>query len=425
MRFPPRGAVAAALALSLAPSVARPAQGSGSRDEAIEALGRNDLDTAERVARRWLEDHPADTELTRLLGMVLVTRGMQLEAQERPRDDFMPLYSESLAVLQKAEQLGGDRPQPGLHHAIGYLLLSHRRLAEAEQRLGLAIAEAPRSFVLYRLRGTARGELGRYPEAEEDLRRAIELDPKDMASRLFLAHVLQLQGRNRDAADTLRDFYERIEGEPPDERHFRALYEIAGYTLLLNDVERAREPLEKACRLRPQDSVCRNELGKLYHRLEEFELAVPELEAVLADSQAPRDVRREALHYRALIAHHDEDYPGAIRLFEASLEISPNQSESLKALAAALKKNGERDQAREVLERLRLVVEIDNEVTRLRSRLRSSPLDREARLELAELLLRLDRRDEARVEIETLESSSPGDPALAELARQLGPAAKP
>jgi len=419
-----RGAVAGALAVTLLPSPVE-SQDDGARQGAIDALGRNDLAAAERLARRWLEGNPKDTEITRLLGMVLVTKGMQLEGQERPRDDYMPLYAESLEVLLRAEELGGDARQPGLNHALGYLLLSQGHLAEAEGRLDLAIQEAPSNFVLYRLRGTARGELGRYDEAEEDLRRAVALDPEDMASRLFLAHVLQLQGRNRDAAETLWDYYHRIEDEAPDERHFRVLYEIAGYTLLLNDVERAREPLEKACRLQPANSVCHNELGKLYHRLEEFELAVTELEAVLADPEAPRDVRREALHYRALIAHEAKQYPEAIRLLEQALEISPNQSESLKALAAALKKNGERDRAREVLERLREVVEIDNEVTRLRSRLRSSPRDRDARLELAELLLRLDRRDEARVEIETLERSQPGDPAVAELARQLGPAAKP
>lgn len=386
------------------------------RQEAIAAFQRQDLAEAERLSREWLTAHPDDFEIHRLLGMVLVTEGMELERKEQPRERFVERYAAAVESLRRADELGPDRPQPSLDHALGFALLQIGRYADAEKRLDRALQLQPDLFVLHRLRGTARLEQGRYDAAEADLRRAVALDPDDAASRFYLAESLTRQGRHRDAREALEAYLAHIADEPPDERHFRALYESAGYALLQNDVEGAREPLERACRLNPSP-LCRNELGKLYQRLDLPEDAARELDAVLAAKDVPPDLRREALQHRGEIAFDAGENEKAVALLEESLALSPNQAETLKTYGAVLRKLGRRDDARAALERFREVVEDENEVERLRASLNTDPLARQARIELIELLVRLERRGEAARELETLRRQRPDDDALARLAR--------
>jgi predicted Zn-dependent protease len=54
--------------------------------------------------------------------------------------------------------------------------------------------------------GSLNLRLGKLPEAERALRRAIQLDPVMVQARLQLANLLLRQGRKEDAAALLRDF---------------------------------------------------------------------------------------------------------------------------------------------------------------------------------------------------------------------------
>jgi Flp pilus assembly protein TadD len=360
---PPRLARVLTL-LFLALPLAAPA---ADRQEAIAAFQRQDLAAAERLSREWLAENPGDYEIHRLLGMVLVTSGMELERGAQPREQYLARYGEAVEALRRAVELGPEQ-QLNLDHALGFALLQIGSFAAAEERLDRALAVSPEHFVLHRLRGTARLEQGRYDEAESDLRRGVALAPDDAASRFLLARSLTLQGRHQDARAALEEYTAHIAQEPPDDRHFRALYEIAGYVLLQNDVAGALEPLQQACRLQPS-AVCRTELGKLYQRLERPEDAARELDAALAQPGAPPDLRREALHHRGVLAFDAGDPERAVDLLAQALELSPNRGETLKTYGAALRQLGRRDEARAALLRFQQIVDEENEVERLRAHL--------------------------------------------------------
>jgi tetratricopeptide (TPR) repeat protein len=414
-------------ALLLAPVVAAaPSQQDppppDTREAAVAAFQRHDLERAEWLSTEWLEAHPRDEEIHRLLGMVRITAGMALEGEGRPREEYLTIYRKALDSLLKAETLAEGRPQPDLHHAVGYILMSEGRYERAASRFTRAIAETPGSFVLYRLRGSCRLELGRYLEAEEDLRRAVQLDPLDWTSRLLHAQALHLVGQGQAARDGLREYLERAGAELDEQRRFEVRYELYRYSMMLNDTATAREDLEEACRLRPGNLICRTELGTLYYKLGLPEKAIPELEAVLDASEAPRALRGDALHYRGLIAKQQGENTLARRLFEEALEIAPTRSDALLNYGRTLRALGEADEAKRVLERFQQVADLEKEIKRVNDRLLLDPSEREARIELIGLLIELERWTEAQGQLEELRRRHPDAEALPGLERRLATA---
>jgi tetratricopeptide (TPR) repeat protein len=392
------------------------------RRAAIAAFQRNDLEAAERLSLEWIRDHPRDQEIFRLLGMVRITAGLGLEKGERPRSEVQAVYRRALDALLEAERLAGGRPQPDLNHAVGYILLSQGRFEEAADRLTRAIAETPETFVLYRLRGTCRMELGSYREAEVDLRRAAELGPGDLAAHLLHAKTLALLGREEEARDSLRAYYRSIEPEPEGERHVRTMYEIYRHSMQMNDFEGARQAIEKARRAAPADPTIRCELGILYYRTGEHEAAGPELDAVLAEPSAGDDLRADAHHYRGLLARQAGRLADARRDFEAALALSPNRAETLQSYGATLRRLGEMEKARGVLSHFERVVGFENDVKRLETQLALEPRDRHSRVALIRVLLRLGRRARASTQLDELRRRFPDDPALPALESEVADA---
>jgi tetratricopeptide (TPR) repeat protein len=408
--------VAVVFALGAVPvrSETRP-QASHPRQDTIAAFQANDLEEAERLSLAWLETHPRDEEIHRLLGMVRMTKGLALEARERPRSEYLAVYRQALAALLEAERLAGGAPRPDLHHAVGYVLMSEGRYPEAEARFDRAIGETPRNFVLYRLRGNCRLERGLYLEAEADLRRAVELNERDWTSRVLHARALLLVGKGQSAREGLRAYHRLVEAEATPETDFEVRYEIYRYSMLLNDTEAALADLEGACPLAPANVVCRTELGSLYYQLGQPERAIPELDAVLAAPAAPPAVQGDALYVRGMVAKQQEQHEAARRYLEESLQLNPTRTDALLAYGATLRALGEPEEARRALERFQEVAEREKELKLLTDRLLLDPSGREPRVELIGLLMELERWTEARKHLDELRRRHPGDAALPDL----------
>jgi tetratricopeptide (TPR) repeat protein len=408
----------AVVALGAAPAAPAAAVEEG-RQAAIDAFRSGDLQRSESLARGWLERHPGDTDIARLLGLVQISAGMALERAGRPRDEFLRVYREALDSLQTAERLGAGAPQPKLDHAIGYIFLAERRYAEAADRLSRAIELEPDAFVLYRLRGTCRLERGEYAEAAADLERARRLAPLDLASRLLSAKAFFFLGREEAALEVLRDYRDLVSVEAADDVRFQTQYEIYRYSMLLNRLEPARSALEEAAHLRPGDARCRTELGALYYRLGEPGRAALELGRVLDSPDVAPDLRRDALHYSGLIASDAERLNEARSFFERALDIEPDRADTLQQYVSVLRRLGDRAGARSAQRRLRGLVEAEQKLDRLRTRLQLDPLDEEARVGLIRALVDLGRRFEARDQLDALRRSSPSHPSLAAFERAL------
>jgi tetratricopeptide (TPR) repeat protein len=152
-------------------------------------LIREDPRLAARQAREILGVAPGNADAYRLLGAALRRSG---EAEEAER-----------AELDAIAASVGD---PALMRAAEALL--DNDLPAAEQALRARLREKPTDVAAIRMMAELAGRLGRYPDSETLLRRALELAPAFAPARANLATVLYKQNRPAEAIaelDRLQD----------------------------------------------------------------------------------------------------------------------------------------------------------------------------------------------------------------------------
>src|SRR4051812_20590083 len=143
-------------------------------------LMRQDPRLAALQAREILGVSPRNADAYRLLGAALRRTG---DAEEAER-----------AELDAIAASVGD---PELMRAAGALL--DNDLPAAERMLRPRLAERPTDVAAIRMMAELAGRLGRYPDAEKLLRRALELAPAFAPARANLATVLYKQNRPAEA----------------------------------------------------------------------------------------------------------------------------------------------------------------------------------------------------------------------------------
>src|SRR5262245_34873833 len=367
-------------------------QASDPRQAAVEAFMASDLAKADKLARAWLAGHPQDAEIHHLLGLVRLTTALGAEAQGQKGTDLLAIYADALRSLLEAERLAAGRPLPQLDAAVGTAQLAGGEFEAAERRFARAMAQAPRDPVLHRQRGKALLGLTRYEDADAELLKAIKLDPDEPSARLLYAQGLFQRGRERSARDSLTAYYERIQAAPPDARHFQVSYEIARYSILLNELPTARTALERAVGIDPTSVLARSELGRVAFWQGDFEPAEAQFDAVLGAQGAASDIRADAWHHKGMIARARGDDAAAARAFETALRDQPDRAEVLQQYGAVLRRLGRDSEASGVLERFGAVAALENQARRARNRLIVAPTDAQARRELFDLQLQLGRR---------------------------------
>lgn len=383
--------------------------------EARSAFQAKDLARAETLLRGILSRNPELPEAVLLLGMTEFSLAEKSERERKPRATVLASFRRARETLLKARELQPEKVLPGLHHAVGYTWAHEGRFARAVGHYDIALRESPGNVNLLRLRGQCHLDRGAPEDALKDIEEAVAKAPRDLTVRGVHGDVLFALGRHDDARRSFRDYHALIASEPADSRQFAALYRIYSYSLLMNDLEACREPLEKACRIAPGNLAARAELGLLYYRLGAHDDAVPELEVVLAAPSAPPAALVKAHHYRGLIARHRDQLPKARRHFEKALAIAPNRADVLKAYGGVLRRLGETTKAREILTRFGEVVGLENEIRRHRNALLKTPRLKTARAELIRALAKLERWGDARKELAILERWHAGDALLGEL----------
>jgi predicted Zn-dependent protease len=88
------------------------------------------------------------------------------------------------------------------------------QLADAKQYLDEGLRRQPDSALGQFLLGSLNLRVGKTPEAESALRRAIQIDPFMAQARLQLVNLLLKMGRKLDAASQLRDFIAAFPDNP-------------------------------------------------------------------------------------------------------------------------------------------------------------------------------------------------------------------
>jgi tetratricopeptide (TPR) repeat protein len=162
-------------------------------------LVREDPRLAARQAREILGVAPGNADAYRLLGAALRRTG-DVEEAERAELDAIAASIGDPELIRAAEALLDNE------------------LAIAERILRPHLKARPADVAAIRMMAELAARLGRYPDAEKLLRRALELAPAFAPARANLATVLYKQNRPAEAIAEL----DRLQGDDPSNQNLRA-----------------------------------------------------------------------------------------------------------------------------------------------------------------------------------------------------------
>ena len=190
------------------------------------------------------------------------------------------------------------------------------RAERAEAEATARLAANPNDAEALNERALARMRLGRYPEAHDDLRRAVTLQPANSDYQANLGYVLWRLGRAGEAISAQRAAL-RL-----NERNSTAHYQLGRFLLFGGDLRHlpeAVERLRRALELDPRRSEARFDLLTAYRAQGDVAQAMAQL-SLLQDAR-PSDPR--VAYAEALLASDRNDMNAAIRGFREALRRDP------------------------------------------------------------------------------------------------------
>jgi len=203
-------------------------------------------------ALKALDRVPAGSPVAWQAGLA---RARALEAADRTDD--------AVRLLEKMAGEAPDRADPLV--AMGDLLRSKERFAEAEAAYTRAIQRLGpverRDWRLFYARGIAYERTKRWPQAEADLLKALELEPDQPFVLNYLGYSWVDQGLNLDRA---KEMLHRAVDLRPEDGYIVDSLGWAYYRL--GEHDKAVTYLERAAELEPGDPVVNDHLGDAYWR---------------------------------------------------------------------------------------------------------------------------------------------------------------
>lgn len=197
-----------------------------------------------------------------------IPKGIAQESENEIRKAFdlnsLERVDEAKAILDKLAAANPDDIKP--LDALGTILRSRKRYGEAVEYYDRALALVPhpskRHWALYYSRGTCYERLKKWPLAEADLKKALELYPDQPMVLNYLGYSWIDQNLN------LKDGMELIEKAvalKPDDGY---IVDSLGWAhFKLGNFQEAVRFLERAVELKPQDPVLNDHLGDALWRV--------------------------------------------------------------------------------------------------------------------------------------------------------------
>jgi len=227
-------------------------------------------------------------------------------------------------------QSSSSSPAPERSHAERFSTIemrAERVETDANKRL---VAKSDDADAL-NLRGVARLFMGRYKEAQDDLRRAVALKPDNAAYQANFGSALWKLGR---AEEAIAAEYTAIK---LDDKNFNAHYQLGRFLLLVGGREHLDETIQhlrRAIEIDPRQYEVRFELISAYRALSDIAHAASQLD-FLWDAR-PSDPR--VFYANALLAADRNDLNSAIKDFGEALRRDPTLFNAWQDLGVAYMK---------------------------------------------------------------------------------------
>ncbi|HYM05877.1 MAG TPA: tetratricopeptide repeat protein [Terriglobales bacterium] len=194
-------------------------------------------------------------------------------------------YQQALPLAEEA--LREDKNNPACFHLYGSILAALGQSYLAEDNLRKAVGLAPDQPAFEYSLGALLHQEKKYVEAVPALKRAVELDPENLAARMMLArsyvfsyHELQIPNFVELTLEQLNYIVKRNPRFPGVHHHIALVYINTG------EPAKAIEELNTELRYDPANAQARLELGETLLKLNQYHKAAEELLA--AAKQAPQ-----------------------------------------------------------------------------------------------------------------------------------------
>lgn len=247
---------------------------------------------------------------------------------------FLPIQLIGM-VLACAFTSFGQTPTPAapVRSHVERFSTPEMRAERAETEAATKLAANPKDADALNARAIARLRLGRYPEAHDDLRRAVALQPGNADYQANLGYVLYKLGHPAEAVAAERGALKL------DDTNHTAHYQLGRFLLLSGDPKLLNEAalhLRRALELDPRRSEVRFDLLTAYRALGDQPNALAQLN-LLQDAR-PADPR--VIYADGLLASDRGDMNAAIKSFREALRLDPTLYGAWQDLGLAYVKQG-------------------------------------------------------------------------------------
>ncbi len=224
---------------------------------------RSQFDLADMLVAGLLESMDRHGDAAAVYAKIAPASPLFWSAQLRIAGNFeaMDRDEDAIALLRNLSVQFPDRPDPLV--SLGDIFRSNKRYDEsvdAYDRAFKVIGDIDqRHWTLLYSRGISLERSDRWPRAEQDFRKALELNPEQPYVLNYLGYSWVDKGINLQEA---RRMIERAVELRPDDGY---IVDSLGWVLYrLRDFRGAVERLERAVELRPQDPTINDHLGDAY-----------------------------------------------------------------------------------------------------------------------------------------------------------------
>jgi len=163
------------------------------------ALDHDDLNAAIPHLQKYVAARPGDVRGHAVLGWTLY--------QTKRYDEAVQEFERGLAIVPDDPYL-----EVNLAEIYAYQKKTDKALELFKKGMPRSEPDAVTSYWY----ASALKDAGRLTDAESNIRRAIQLDPKDIAAHTLLAEILTLEGKNDDAAAEVERVNQLTKEAPPD-----------------------------------------------------------------------------------------------------------------------------------------------------------------------------------------------------------------
>ncbi|HVX67282.1 MAG TPA: tetratricopeptide repeat protein [Bryobacteraceae bacterium] len=327
----------------------------------------SDLDTAKRwiadgspdravsILERHVAAHPEDADAHLLLGtaLTLIPRRAEALASLHRAVDLRPGSAQAWVTLGNALARFGETkearaafertlaldPKSVMAHAnLAVILASEHEVAAAAAHFSRAIellGDSPDSARYYYLRGKLYREQERLADAERDFSAAVRLSQRYAKAHLELGNTRAELGDEAGALKALR----RAVALAPDDAEARQ--QLGSSYLRAGEPQRALEHLRAAARLRPDDRQTLYALARALRAAGQPQEAEPLLARISKDAreQAVREadvVQAGELNNAGIDLEKRGRLEAALKKYRAALEIAPHEVRFRRNAALAL-----------------------------------------------------------------------------------------